>query len=240
MQQFCCNNLTESCSDTLIIQVLIVVNNTRIVLGRIDQYIRGGGKSLVLEITHLYGTGDMTLQHENTFQYSEEHRVAIRYAILDLKGGLQLPCSWQHRGIIFCMLLSCIVLQNTAENVIVWMFSGRTVCRYGVLKVEAEASTDSIPRLGFTPRQGPGLFLFGKSQFGPPAKKDFRIDFQFDQAAFAFKCASITVDVSNFKQHVYSTALSFFGVAVSYLCTSAFFKPIDRLGHPENCTFLLY
>ena len=60
-----------------------------------------------------------------------------------------------------------------------------------MLKVEAGASTDSRPRQGFTPRRGAGLPLFGKSQTGPPARQGLRIDFQFDQAAFDFRCAAV-------------------------------------------------
>jgi len=59
----------------------------------------------------------------------------------------------------------------------------------GYLKVEAQASTDSRPLQGFTPREGAGDFLwgvFGKSTSFPPARPDSRIDFQFDQAAFYF------------------------------------------------------
>lgn len=59
-----------------------------------------------------------------------------------------------------------------------------------MLKVEAEASTESRPREGFTPRRGAGLPLFGKSQTGPPAKPNMRIDFQFDQAAFDIRCGA--------------------------------------------------
>jgi hypothetical protein len=66
-------------------------------------------------------------------------------------------------------------------------------CRIGVLRVEAEASTDSRPRDGFTPRRGAGLPIFGKSQSGPPARKHMRIDFQFDKAAFDFRCALLLV-----------------------------------------------
>ena len=62
------------------------------------------------------------------------------------------------------------------------------MCSVGVLRVEAEASTDKRPLHGFTPRKGKGLAVFGKSQTGPPAKKDMRIDFQFDRAAFNFRC----------------------------------------------------
>ncbi|BDA41845.1 probable plastid-lipid-associated protein 12, chloroplasti [Coccomyxa sp. Obi] len=59
--------------------------------------------------------------------------------------------------------------------------------KIGQLKVEAEANTDSRPLLGFTPRKGKGLPIFGKSKTDPPVKKDMRIDFQFDRAAFDFK-----------------------------------------------------
>ena len=59
----------------------------------------------------------------------------------------------------------------------------------GLLKVEAEASTDTRPLPGFTPRKGKGLpfGILGVSSTQPPASKDLRIDFQFDQAAFYFK-----------------------------------------------------
>ena len=40
-----------------------------------------------------------------------------------------------------------------------------------VLQVEAEASTDSRPLPGFTPRKGPGLPLLGKSVTYPPARR---------------------------------------------------------------------
>ncbi|KAK9846661.1 hypothetical protein WJX81_008660 [Elliptochloris bilobata] len=54
----------------------------------------------------------------------------------------------------------------------------------GVLKVEAEAITDTRPREGFAPRKGQGFPLLGKSATYPPAAKDMRVDFQFDTAAF--------------------------------------------------------
>jgi hypothetical protein len=57
-------------------------------------------------------------------------------------------------------------------------------CSLGVLRVEAEASTDSRPLSAFTPRKGEGIFLLGKSKIDPPAEPNMRIDFQFDQAAF--------------------------------------------------------
>ncbi|MEW5309719.1 MAG: hypothetical protein WDW38_001582 [Sanguina aurantia] len=56
----------------------------------------------------------------------------------------------------------------------------------GYLKVEAEASIESRPLDGFTPRVGEGMPLFGKSSNYPAAKPDSRIDFQFDTAAFYF------------------------------------------------------
>lgn len=61
----------------------------------------------------------------------------------------------------------------------------------GELKVEAEASTDTRPLSGFTPRVGDGLILgmalFGRSDSRPPARPNMRIDFQFDRAAFSFR-----------------------------------------------------
>ena len=62
-----------------------------------------------------------------------------------------------------------------------------------MLRVEAEANTDSRPLPGFTPRKGAGLALFGKSKTEPPAKKNMRVDFQFDQAAFNFRCISLSL-----------------------------------------------
>lgn len=58
--------------------------------------------------------------------------------------------------------------------------------RAGFLKVEAEASTESRPLPGFTPRQGAGLSLFGKSSTYPPARPNSRIDFQFTLGTFHF------------------------------------------------------
>lgn len=43
--------------------------------------------------------------------------------------------------------------------------------KWGVLRVEAEANTDSRPLPGFTPRQGAGLPIFGKSSTYPPSGK---------------------------------------------------------------------
>lgn len=63
----------------------------------------------------------------------------------------------------------------------------------GQLKVEAEANTDSNPLPGFTPRRGAGLALFGKSSSEAPARKNLRIDFQFDRAAFDFKKLPIKI-----------------------------------------------
>lgn len=67
-------------------------------------------------------------------------------------------------------------------------------CRIGKLKVEAEASTDSRPLPGFTPRAGPGLALFGKSNTDPPVRPNMRINFQFDQAAFDIKCVWVSAE----------------------------------------------
>lgn len=55
--------------------------------------------------------------------------------------------------------------------------------------MEAEASTDSRPLAGFTPREGGGLpfGILGKSNNYPPARRNMRIDFQFDRAAFSFE-----------------------------------------------------
>lgn len=69
-------------------------------------------------------------------------------------------------------------------------------CRIGILRVEAEASTDSRPLEGFTPRCGTGLAIFGKSQTGPPVRKHMRIDFQFDKAAFEFRCALLLMHIA--------------------------------------------
>ncbi len=59
--------------------------------------------------------------------------------------------------------------------------------------MEAEASINSRPLEGFTPRQGAGLALFGKSSNTPASRKDGRIDFQFDRAAFTFKFLPFTL-----------------------------------------------
>lgn len=58
----------------------------------------------------------------------------------------------------------------------------------GYLKVEAEGSTDTSPIPNFEPRKGRGLpfGILGVSMTQPPAKKDMRIDFAFDKAAFHF------------------------------------------------------
>jgi hypothetical protein len=76
--------------------------------------------------------------------------------------------------------------ENTSprvDNVVVFGRSEREA--WGYLRVEAEASTSERPLDGFTPRQGAGLPLFGKSFNTPPAAgPKSRIDFQFDQAAF--------------------------------------------------------
>ncbi|KAL4858473.1 putative plastid-lipid-associated protein 12 [Chlorella vulgaris] len=62
----------------------------------------------------------------------------------------------------------------------------------GYLKVEAEASTDSRPLPGFTPREGKGLpfGILGVSSAEPPARRDLRIDFQ---AAFYLKALPFKV-----------------------------------------------
>lgn len=53
----------------------------------------------------------------------------------------------------------------------------------GYLRVEAEASTDSRPLAGFTPRRGEGLpfGIMGRSSSEPPARPGLRVDFQFDR-----------------------------------------------------------
>lgn len=62
-------------------------------------------------------------------------------------------------------------------------------------QVEAEASTDARPLPGFTPREGEGLpfGIMGKSMTHPPARRNMRIDFQFDRAAFYFKKLPFTI-----------------------------------------------
>lgn len=69
---------------------------------------------------------------------------------------------------------------------------GRSV---GYLKVEAEASTERRPIPGFVPRRGSGLpfGLLGVSSTEPPARKDLRIDFAFDRAAFYFNALPVTI-----------------------------------------------
>lgn len=59
--------------------------------------------------------------------------------------------------------------------------------------MEAQASTETRPLPGFTPRQGEGLPLFGKSFNYPPARPNSRIDFQFDRAAFNFRFLPFTL-----------------------------------------------
>ena len=56
-------------------------------------------------------------------------------------------------------------------------------CSVGYLRVEAEASTDSRPLAGFTPRRGEGLpfGIMGRSSSEPPARRGLRVDFQFDR-----------------------------------------------------------
>lgn len=65
----------------------------------------------------------------------------------------------------------------------------------GVLKVEAEASTDSAPLPGFTPRSGSGLpfGIMGVSSTKPPGARDIRLDFQFDCAAFRFSAIPLAI-----------------------------------------------
>ncbi|WIA42374.1 hypothetical protein OEZ86_008379 [Tetradesmus obliquus] len=63
----------------------------------------------------------------------------------------------------------------------------------GYLKVEAEASIETRPLPGFTPRRGAGLPLFGKSFAYPPVRANSRIDFQFDKAAFYIKLLPWTI-----------------------------------------------
>jgi len=65
----------------------------------------------------------------------------------------------------------------------------------GYLKVEAEASVDSRPIPGFIPRQKKGLpfGILDKSNTDPPVKKNIRIDFGFDKAAFYFKSLPFTI-----------------------------------------------
>lgn len=58
--------------------------------------------------------------------------------------------------------------------------------KIGYLRVEAEASTESKPLPGFTPRANEGFALLGKSFTYSPARANMRIDFQFDKAAFYF------------------------------------------------------
>ncbi len=59
--------------------------------------------------------------------------------------------------------------------------------------MEAQASTETRPLPGFSPRQGEGLPLFGKSFNYPPARANSRIDFQFDRAAFNFRFLPFTL-----------------------------------------------
>ncbi|KAI8475801.1 MAG: hypothetical protein J3K34DRAFT_516979 [Monoraphidium minutum] len=65
----------------------------------------------------------------------------------------------------------------------------------GFLTVQAEASTESAPMEGFTPRVGEGLpfGIMGKSFKYKPARANSRIDFQFDQAAFHFRFLPFTI-----------------------------------------------
>ena len=65
----------------------------------------------------------------------------------------------------------------------------------GFLKVEAAGSTDQVPLDGFVPRKGKGLpfGILGTSSTDPPAKKNIRVDFQFDSAAFYFKPIPISI-----------------------------------------------
>lgn len=65
----------------------------------------------------------------------------------------------------------------------------------GYLKVEAEASVDSRPIPGFVPRQKEGLpfGILGRSNTDPPVKKNIRVDFGFDKAAFYFKSLPFTI-----------------------------------------------
>ncbi|GAX78326.1 hypothetical protein CEUSTIGMA_g5768.t1 [Chlamydomonas eustigma] len=65
--------------------------------------------------------------------------------------------------------------------------------KIGYLKVQALASTDTRPLEGFTPRQGAGIPLFGKSFTYPAATDNSRVDFQFDNAAFHFKALPFTI-----------------------------------------------
>jgi hypothetical protein len=85
----------------------------------------------------------------------------------------------------------------------------------GFLRVEAEASTQSRPLPGFTPRAGAGLPLFGRSETYPPARPHSRIDFQFDRAAFHFRALPFTVRVQFF--------FVFFWCVLFWLVVLAFF-----------------
>eukprot|EP00890_Picochlorum_soloecismus_P004834 jgi/Picsp_1/5351/NSC_02712-R1_plastid lipid associated protein len=65
----------------------------------------------------------------------------------------------------------------------------------GFLRVEAVASTDQVPLDGFVPRKGKGLpfGILGTSSTDPPTKKNIRVDFQFDSAAFYLKPIPISI-----------------------------------------------
>lgn len=76
-----------------------------------------------------------------------------------------------------------VLLQPDEPRVCNVVEFGRNI---GYLRVEAEASIESKPLPNFTPRQGAGIPLLGKSSTYPPARPNSRIDFAFDRAAFYF------------------------------------------------------
>ena len=64
----------------------------------------------------------MTSKHSNAFQYSMTCMFDVRHPMLNLKEGLQLPCSCQHRYIVFSInSWSGSCFKTLLENVIIPM-----------------------------------------------------------------------------------------------------------------------
>lgn len=106
------------------------------------------------------------------------------------KPGTASPIQRTFTGVDAFSIFQDITLRDVELPMIVNVVEfGRT----GVLRVEAEANTDSRPLPGFIPRKGAGLPLFGKSSTYPPPGPDIRIDFQFSKGAFDFSFLPFTI-----------------------------------------------
>lgn len=78
---------------------------------------------------------------------------------------------------------ACCCAASSPCPLLTSLLSALLPCSVGYLRVEAEASTDSRPLAGFTPRRGEGLpfGIMGRSSSEPPARRGLRVDFQFDR-----------------------------------------------------------